>query len=71
MVDKNGNSMREGIVEFSRKDAAIDALKKCSEACFFLTRLTIIFIKLFCTITLDNIDLIIIKIYISVLLVLV
>jgi len=38
MVDERGNSTGEGIIEFSRKNAASNALKRCSEGCFFLTR---------------------------------
>ncbi|XP_025412242.1 hrp65 protein-like isoform X2 [Sipha flava] len=37
MVDERGNSTGEGIIEFSRKNAASNALKRCSEGCFFLT----------------------------------
>ncbi|XP_050429825.1 hrp65 protein-like isoform X2 [Adelges cooleyi] len=37
MVDERGNSTGEGIVEFSRKNAAAAALRRCSEGCFFLT----------------------------------
>ncbi|XP_050534003.1 hrp65 protein-like isoform X2 [Daktulosphaira vitifoliae] len=37
IVDERGNSTGEGIVEFSRKNAAAAALRRCSEGCFFLT----------------------------------
>ncbi|CAH1715113.1 hrp65 protein-like isoform X3 [Aphis gossypii] len=37
MVDERGNSTGEGVIEFSRKNAASNALKRCSEGCFFLT----------------------------------
>lgn len=38
IVDDRGKSIGEGIVEFSRKTAAQFALRKCAEACFFLTQ---------------------------------
>ncbi|KAH6928818.1 hypothetical protein HPB50_020115 [Hyalomma asiaticum] len=38
IVDDRGRSVGEGIVEFSRKQAAQQALKRCSEECFILTR---------------------------------
>ncbi|XP_037557428.2 splicing factor, proline- and glutamine-rich [Dermacentor silvarum] len=37
IVDDRGRSVGEGIVEFSRKQAAQQALKRCSEECFILT----------------------------------
>ncbi|XP_064473359.1 splicing factor, proline- and glutamine-rich-like isoform X3 [Ornithodoros turicata] len=37
IVDDRGRSVGEGIVEFARKQAAQNALKRCSEACFMLT----------------------------------
>ncbi|XP_014255748.1 hrp65 protein-like isoform X2 [Cimex lectularius] len=36
-VDERGNSLREGLVEFTRKVGATSALRFCSEGCFFLT----------------------------------
>lgn len=36
-VDERGNSLREGVVEFTRKASAQSALRHCSEGCFFLT----------------------------------
>lgn len=38
VVDERGNSKCEGIVEFSRKPAAAQALRRCAEGCFFLTQ---------------------------------
>lgn len=38
IVDERGNSKCEGIVEFSRKPAAAQALRRCAEGCFFLTQ---------------------------------
>lgn len=37
IVDERGHSQREGIIEFARKASALNALRKCSEGCFFLT----------------------------------
>ncbi|XP_054270753.1 hrp65 protein-like isoform X2 [Macrosteles quadrilineatus] len=37
IVDERGNSKREGIVEFARKNSALAALRKCAEGCYFLT----------------------------------
>ena len=36
-VDDRGRSKGEGIVEFTRKASALEAVKRCSEGCFFLT----------------------------------
>jgi proline- and glutamine-rich splicing factor len=36
-VDERGRSKGDGIVEFARKPAAIEAVKRCNEGCFFLT----------------------------------
>uniref|UniRef100_A0A161MBR5 Hrp65 isoform x2 n=1 Tax=Triatoma infestans TaxID=30076 RepID=A0A161MBR5_TRIIF len=36
-VDERGNSLKEGIVEFTRKGSAQSALRYCNEGCFFLT----------------------------------
>ncbi|KAI5720440.1 hypothetical protein M8J77_006595 [Diaphorina citri] len=38
IVDERGNSKCEGIVEFARKPAAAQALRRCAEGCFFLTQ---------------------------------
>merc|ERR550519_1649020 len=37
MVDDRGRSKGEGVVEFERKPSAMDAFRRCSEGCFFLT----------------------------------
>lgn len=37
IVDDRGKSSGEGIVEFTRKGFALNAIRKCSEGCFFLT----------------------------------
>lgn len=37
VVDERGNSKREGVVEFARKNSALAALRKCAEGCYFLT----------------------------------
>lgn len=37
IVDDRGRSTGEGIVEFARKSAAQNALKRCSQECFMLT----------------------------------
>jgi proline- and glutamine-rich splicing factor len=37
LVDDRGRSKGEGIVEFVRKPSALEAVKRCSEGCFFLT----------------------------------
>jgi len=36
-VDDRGRTKGEGIVEFERKPSAMDAFRRCSEGCFFLT----------------------------------
>jgi len=36
-VDDRGRSKGEGIVEFERKPNALEAVRRCSEGCFFLT----------------------------------
>jgi proline- and glutamine-rich splicing factor len=36
-VDDRGNSLREGVVEFSRKGSAQSALRYCADSCYFLT----------------------------------
>ncbi len=36
-VDDRGRSKGEGVVEFSRKPSALEAVKRCTEGCFFLT----------------------------------
>lgn len=36
-VDERGKTTGEGIVEFARKNSAALAVRKCSEACYFLT----------------------------------
>ena len=36
-VDDRGRSKGEGIVEFVRKPSALEAVKRCSDGCFFLT----------------------------------
>lgn len=36
-VDDRGRSKGEGVVEFERKPAAMEAVKRCQENCFFLT----------------------------------
>jgi len=37
LVDDRGRSKGEGIVEYERKPSAMDAFRRCSEGCFFLT----------------------------------
>lgn len=37
IVDERGKSTGEGIVEYTRKQSAQTAIRKCSENCFFLT----------------------------------
>lgn len=37
MVDDRGRSKGEGLVEFERKPSALEAVKRCTEGCFFLT----------------------------------
>ena len=37
IVDDRGNSIGEGIVEFSRKSFAQMAISKCTDGCYFLT----------------------------------
>ncbi len=37
LVDDRGRSKGEGIVEFERKNSALEASKRCQEGCFFLT----------------------------------
>ncbi|XP_040576603.1 protein no-on-transient A [Lepeophtheirus salmonis] len=37
LVDDRGRSKGEGFVEFERKPSALEAVKRCSEGCFFLT----------------------------------
>ena len=36
-VDDRGRTKGEGIVEFVRKPSALEAVKRCTEGCFFLT----------------------------------
>ena len=36
-VDDRGRSKGDGIVEFVRKPSALEAVKRCSEGCYFLT----------------------------------
>ena len=36
-VDDRGRTKGEGIVEFVRKPAAVEAIKRCTEGCYFLT----------------------------------
>jgi len=36
-VDERGNSLKEGIIEFTRKGSALSALRYCADGCFFLT----------------------------------
>merc|ERR1719391_672776 len=36
-VDDRGRSKGEGVVEFERKPSALEAVKRCTEGCFFLT----------------------------------
>ena len=36
-VDDRGRTKGEGIVEFVRKHSALEAVKRCTEGCFFLT----------------------------------
>ena len=36
-VDDRGRSKGDGIVEFVRKPSALEAIKRCSEGCYFLT----------------------------------
>ena len=36
-VDDRGRTKGEGIVEFVRKPAALEAIKRCTEGCYFLT----------------------------------
>uniref|UniRef100_A0A8D8REN1 Hrp65 protein n=1 Tax=Cacopsylla melanoneura TaxID=428564 RepID=A0A8D8REN1_9HEMI len=38
LVDDRGNSKNEGIIEFTRKPAAVQALKRCQDGVFFLTQ---------------------------------
>ncbi|KAH7947858.1 hypothetical protein HPB52_016282 [Rhipicephalus sanguineus] len=49
IVDDRGRSVGEGIVEFSRKQAAQQALKRCSEECFILTRSVVLVVPLIWT----------------------
>ncbi|XP_025835594.1 hrp65 protein [Agrilus planipennis] len=37
IVDDRGKSTGEGIVEFARKNAATQAVRKCNESCYFIT----------------------------------
>jgi len=37
LVDERGNSLKEGIVEFARKNSAVNAVRYCTEGCYFLT----------------------------------
>jgi proline- and glutamine-rich splicing factor len=37
LVDERGKPTGEGVVEFARKGCALNAVRKCSEGCFFLT----------------------------------
>ncbi len=37
LVDDRGRSKHEGLVEFERKNSALEAIKRCQEGCFFLT----------------------------------
>jgi proline- and glutamine-rich splicing factor len=39
ITDAHGKSMGEGIIEFARKEGAQMALQRCTEGCFFLTKL--------------------------------
>merc|ERR1719187_464947 len=36
-VDDRGRSKGEGLVEFEKKPSAMDALRRCTEGCFFIT----------------------------------
>ena len=36
-VDDRGRSKGEGMVEYERKNAAAEAIKRCQEGCFFIT----------------------------------
>jgi len=36
-VDERGKSKGEGIVEFTRRPMAMEAVKRCTDGCFFLT----------------------------------
>jgi proline- and glutamine-rich splicing factor len=36
-VDDRGRTKGEGVVEFVRKPSALEAVKRCSEGCYFLT----------------------------------
>lgn len=38
VLDDRGKPTGEGLVEFSRKNAALFAVRKCTEGCFFLTK---------------------------------
>lgn len=37
IVDERGKSTGEGIVEFARKPCAQQAIRKCTDGCYFLT----------------------------------
>jgi len=37
MVDERGRSKGEGLVEYERKQSAMEAFRRCCEGCFFLT----------------------------------
>ena len=37
LVDDRGRTKMEGILEFERKSAALEAIKRCKDGCFFLT----------------------------------
>ncbi|CAB0003658.1 unnamed protein product [Nesidiocoris tenuis] len=36
-IDERGNSLKEGVVEFARKTSAVNAVRHCTEGCYFLT----------------------------------
>ena len=36
-VDDRGKSKGEGIVEFERKNVALEAVRRCKDGCFFVT----------------------------------
>ncbi|TRY76775.1 hypothetical protein TCAL_12641 [Tigriopus californicus] len=37
MVDERGRAKGEGVVEFERKSSGLEAVKRCTESCYFLT----------------------------------
>ena len=37
LVDDRGKSKGEGVVEFERKNVALEAVRRCKDGCFFVT----------------------------------